>query len=143
MKAGRGWIFLRLVAIAVVTVSLLSIPVALSNLDWGAGVLEGLVVAVGLWLWLTVVRMRPNVDLSLPYSFRQPFLPMMRFPLRYWIVVSYSLIIGGAVLAGKSLIEGHERSGVGGSVLILGLFMGGALAVWIRTFARPVGGPKE
>jgi hypothetical protein len=97
MKIEIVWVLLRLVVIAVVTAGLLSIPAARSNLDWGAGVFIGVIISVALYLWLMAAGSRADMDLSLPYSFKQPFLPMRKFPLRYWFVVSYALVIGGAV----------------------------------------------
>jgi hypothetical protein len=118
-----------------VTASLLSIPVARSNLDWGAGAFIGVIFSVVLYLWLMAAGSRAGMDLSLPYSFKQPFLPMRKFPLRYWFVVSYSLVIGGAVAVLRDLIERDSHAGVGGSFLIAGLFIAATLTLWAKTFA--------
>jgi hypothetical protein len=130
MNTGLVWIFFRLAAIALVTFSLLSLPVARSNLDWGAGVLIGAISAGGTYWWLSLIRSRSNVDLSQPYLPTRPFLPMMKFPWRYWFVVSYSLAIGGAVTALRDSIEQNGHEGVGGSFLIVGLFI--AVAVMLN-----------
>jgi hypothetical protein len=136
MKAGAVWIVLRFAAVAAITAALMSIPVARSNLDWGAGVFIGIIVSVALFLWLTAIRSREDVDWSQPFSLTQPFFPMTGFPLRYWFVASCSLAIGGAATTLRDLIEHNGRQGVGGSFLIAGLFIAVTLTLWIRAFAR-------
>lgn len=135
MKAGTPWILLRLAAVALVAWALLAIPVARSNLEWGAGVSIGAIFSGALYLWLMAIRTRADVELSQPFSLQQPFFPLGRYPLRYWFVASYSLVIGGGIVACRDFIAHNGRSGVGGSFLIVGLFIAATLLLWMRLHA--------
>ena len=85
---------------------------------------------------LTASRSRRNVDWSAPYSWYEPFWPLARYPLRFWVLAGYMLTLGGAlsILEDVALNRGHMA--VSGSFLFMGLFILAALQVWIRIF-RP------
>jgi hypothetical protein len=128
------WVFFRLLLIASNIVALLSYQEGRSNLDWGAGVLIGIICSGALYLWLTGIRSNRDTDWSLPYSFNQPFFPMGRYPLRFWILASYSLILAGATVVLRDSIENNRHVGFGGSFLVAGLLMAAALKLWIARF---------
>lgn len=136
MKAGTNWIFLRLAVIAVNIVGFLSIPIAQSNLGWDAALVSSIVISVGVYLWLMAVRYRPQIDWSLPYSFNQPFWPMMKYPLRFWFLASCALLIGGGTTMLRDVIEHNGHEAIGGTFFVTGLSLAAALKLWIWRFAR-------
>lgn len=132
----RGvWVLIRLVVIAVITASLLFVPATSANLDWAGAIPIGVLPAVALYIWLTAVHHRSYIDWSRPYSFEDPFLPMNKYPLRYWFIVSYSLLIGGIVVMLRDLIERNGTESFGGLFFFMGLFIAIALNIWAGRFA--------
>lgn len=133
----RGvWVLVRLVVIAVITTSLLVVPTTSANVDWAAAISIGILPAVALYVWLSAVRHRSYIDWSRPYSFKHSFLPMNRFPLRYWFVVSYSLLIGGIFVMIRDFFERNGGEAFGGLFFFMGPFLGIALNLWTRKFSR-------
>jgi hypothetical protein len=134
------WKFLRLSVIAINIAGLLSFDAARSNLDWGVGFLAGIVSSIGLYWWLAVVRSRHDIDRytdwSQPYSLEQPFFPMRKYPLRFWFLAAYSLMIAGAAVMLRDMIENNGHVGFGGSFFIAGLFIAAALKLWIKRFSQ-------
>jgi hypothetical protein len=126
--------------IAINLAGLLSFDEPRSNLDWGVGFLAGAVSSIGLYWWLAVIRSRHYVDRytdwSQPYSLDQPFFPMRKYPLRFWLLAAYSLMIAGAAVMLKDMIKNSGHEGFGGSFLITGLFITAALMLWIRRFSQ-------
>jgi hypothetical protein len=134
MKAGRKWIFFRLGVIALISYSVFSVPEQQSNVDWPLGFLIGPVCAVFLCVWLAAMRYAPRADWSFPYSLEQPFFPMLRFPFQYWLLVSCGLTIGGVALTIRDLFRTTGHEWFGGTFVIWGLVMGGALVLWAKIF---------
>jgi hypothetical protein len=132
MQTGRVWIFIRLGVVALLTWSLLAAPSARSNLEWGAAIPLGTIPGIGLYLWLSMVRYREGTDFSKAYSLNQPFWPMIKYPSRYWFVVSYSLLIGGGISMLKDVIENNDRGPVGAWFFMSGFFIAVALTLWNR-----------
>lgn len=130
----RKWLIFRLVLLAY---SAWGIPLTTkqgSNVDWPACFLIGTVFALTLFGWLTAIRSRRNVDWSAPYSWNEPFWPLAKYPLRFWVLAGYMLTLGGAlsILEDVALNRGHMA--VSGSFLFMGLFILAALKLWIRIF---------
>ena len=125
------WLIARLVVMLVVTASIVVIPEGRSNLNWGACFFISAISAAFLFGWLTVVRFKPGIDWSEPYSWEQPFLPMNRYPLRYWFVVSISCMFAGAAAMLREVVRHGGSLAFGGTFFFLGLFVGVALKVWI------------
>jgi hypothetical protein len=90
------WLIARLLVMLVIVASIVAILEERSNLDWGACFLISALTAGFLFGWLAAVRFKPGIDWSEPYSWQQPFLPMKRYPLRYWFLVSTSCMLAGA-----------------------------------------------
>jgi hypothetical protein len=140
VNVGMIWKFLRLSVIAITMAGLLSFDEPRSNLDWGVGFLAGIVFSISLYWWLAVVRSRHYADRqtewSQPYSFDRPFFPMRKYPLRFWFLAAYSLMIAGAAVMLRDMIENAGNEGFGGSFFIAGLFMTAALVLWVKRFSQ-------
>jgi hypothetical protein len=110
MPAGFVWIVLRLAVVGSVTFDLFGLDPTKSNIhEWSAAIL-GIIPGVGIYLWLSMIRYREWTDFSHMVSLQKPFLPMSRFPLRFWFVASYSMLIGGAV---AMLVDTIQKGGRG------------------------------
>jgi hypothetical protein len=117
------WLIVRLLIVVLNVIALVSIPSERSNIDWPACFLIAGISAGGLFLWLAAIRYQQGVDWSEPYSWRKPFLPMKKYPLRYWFLVSVALSIAGAASLSRTaaLHQGHEA--VPGTFISMGLLM--------------------
>jgi len=107
-----------------------------SNTDWPVWFLFGAVCALALFGWLTAIRSRQNVDWSAPYSWYEPFWPMGRYPLRYWVLAAYALTLGGVLSIVEDIALNRGHMALSGTFLFMGLFILAALKLWIRIF-RP------
>lgn len=128
------WYALRVGSLLSIVVALDTYPREKSNLDWWAAGIIGLVVSVVLFIWLTVVRFRSYMEWSKPYDFSAPFFPMNRYPLRYWIVVSFSLMAGGAVSFFSDVLSSKGNMAFGGTFFILGLGICITIKMWVFLF---------
>jgi hypothetical protein len=135
MKTRHAWILVRLAVIASVTAGLLATSAERTNLEWGAAIPLGLLPAVAVFLWLTIVRHRTNIDWSFPYSFGHRFLPMAKFPLRFWFLASCALLFGGAVTVVWDLIDRNGHEAIGGLFFMTGIFLSLTIMLWIKLFA--------
>lgn len=126
----------RFLVLAINAWGLPAIPREGSNVDWPGCFLISAVCALALFGWLTAIRSKQNVDWLAPYSWYEPFWPMVRYPLRFWLLAAYALILGGvlSILEDITLNRGHMA--VSGAFLFMGLFILAALKLWIRIF-RP------
>jgi hypothetical protein len=137
-----AWIIARLLLITVNIIGITSIPVARSNIDWGACFLISAIWSIALWAWLTLSSSRfawltfgrwsKRIDWSDPYSWDKPFWPMVRYPLRFWFWVSSSFVLGGMVALLKVVVAGRGHEAVAGTFFFTGLFVAITLGVWIR-----------
>lgn len=114
----------------------MAIPQERSNLDWGACFLISVIWSASLFAWLTMTRSNQDVDWSDPYSWRKPFIPMKRYPLRFWILISYSFMLAGFTAMLEDVIAQSSHEAVGGTFFFIGLFVGLAVKVWIKQFGR-------
>ncbi len=126
------WLAARLLLIAVNVTAIASISPQQTDIDYGGGGLICLSLVTFLFFWLTVMRFKTNVDWSEPFSWSNSFWPMKRYPLRFWMMVPYSLIPAGAI---KLLIDflyyrGHLAFGV--TIFMMGFLCWVTLAGWIR-----------
>lgn len=139
LESQNIWLFARVVVIVLNVGGIAALPAGRSNIDWPACFLVSAIASIGLFLWLMAIRFRPYVDWSETYSWRRPFLPMNKYPLRFWFLISCSLILAGAVavLGRVTLHRGHEA--VSGTFFFMGLFIMVVLRVWIKKFADKLG----
>jgi hypothetical protein len=136
MKDWRSqiWLVCRIVLIVVTAFAIASYPRNRSNVDWIACLIISVLTSVGLFLWLTVIRSRPNVDWSEPHSWKRPFFPMNLYPVRFWFLGSISFIVGGGIAIAMDLIAHNGHEAFGGTFLFLGLGTLLALELWIKRF---------
>jgi hypothetical protein len=88
------WLIFRLALIFAFTCGAFFKDPQSTPLDWRA--CFGLFVAmpIALLVWLFVSKYRTPVSKS-DFSFFLPFLPMGRYPIRFWFVASLSLMVMG------------------------------------------------
>jgi hypothetical protein len=131
------WLLARLLAIVFNTIAIMSIPVEQSNVDWLACFLISAISSASLFLWLTMIRSRQDIDWFAPYSLWQPFLPMKQYPLRFWFLTSYSLVIAGIAATIRNMTLHRRPEAVCATFVFMGLFISTALRLWIRNFQQP------
>ena len=104
MDSGKKWKIIR------ITLLLGSVAIApfyspVEVIDWRLTAIFASLTAVVLFGWLAMMRYQAGVDLSDPFSWDSPFWPVTKYPVRYWLMTSYSAILQGlsALLASASL----------------------------------------
>jgi hypothetical protein len=117
------WRLLRLVLVAANSaVSLVNYP-QFAHISWqtavSSGVLWlslvlGVLSAAALFGWLSASQFRPDTIWSQTFEWSVPFLPMGKYPLRYWAFVSFSLIASGAIALLASVL--HRKSFAMGAI---------------------------
>src|SRR6266481_7522492 len=134
------WIILRAIVILVASLFISSYDVSKSYLDWLASLIVPIVGGVGVYVWLMLSEKRQAIDWTKPISITQPFFPMSRYPIRYWLVAAISLTLGGSVALLKEIMESGQHPAFGATFLFLGiaiLIAIGAL-MRMRSNKRPV-----
>jgi len=132
------WTIARLLVIAANIVAIISIPRERSNLDWGACFLISVIWSASLFAWLTLARNNQSMDWSDPYSWTKAFWPMIRYPLRFWILMAYTLVSAGVVTMLVDVIFHNGHEAVGGTFFFIGLFTGVAIIVWENKYGHNV-----
>lgn len=117
----RKWIVLRLFAVGVTAWGIAAYPRAESNLNWTAAFMISLFFSTILFGWLISIRHRDAVQWSYPFDVGTPFLPMKRYPLRFWVVTASSMMLGGGISLMMSLVGTDTHYAFGGTFLLLGL----------------------
>jgi len=125
---------LRVLIIALNIYGVASYPQYQANVGWPVGLIIGATTSVGLFTWLTLIQSRRDIDWSAPYSWKKPFFPMSKYPLRFWVLGSSSLMAAGSItiLIDVGFRSGH--SGFGGTFLCWGLGAFITLLVWNKIF---------
>lgn len=111
------YVALRTVIIALNIYGVASYPQNEANVGWPVGLIVGAVTSVGLFTWLTLIRSTRDVDWSAPYAWNKPFFPMKNYPLRFWILGSWSLMAAGIVTILRDVAFRRGDSGFGGTFL--------------------------
>lgn len=93
-------------------------------------------IAVFFWLIVSrsINRYNRAIDWSDPYSLWKPFFPMRRYPLRFLLLGSLSLTLGGLVALLSGAIFRQDHQALPGTVLFLGIAIGAAVNLWIKIF---------
>lgn len=129
-----NWLIARLLVISANIGGLIYIPREGTNLDWDACLLISIVWSIVLFIWLTATRHSQGVQSDDPYSWWKPFLPMKRFPIRFWLLASYSLMLGGLSAMSAAIISHDGREAVGGTFFFVGLLGWATIVAWIKNF---------
>jgi hypothetical protein len=136
------WTILRLLVVLINILVIATYPQKQSNLDWEAALIIGIVPPIFLYIWLVLDRTRRNRDWSEPHSWTKPFLPMNLYPVRFWLLVSYSLMAAGglALILDVFLRNGREAFGCTFLFLGLGIWIAaiGFIKKYIGTFSSKV-----
>jgi len=61
---------------------------------------------------------------------------MVKYPIRYWLLVSISLALGGALAMGKDYLSGRGHLAFGATFFGLGVAFIVALIPWLRSPGR-------
>ena len=116
------WLVLRIFITAIVAWELVSLSTTKSNVNWIACALISVATGLGTFIWFSYANSSNKVDWSRPFSLTEPFLPMMTYPLRYWILAAFVLIVGGSLSLLHSIVSGTPTA-LGGTFLGMGLFI--------------------
>jgi hypothetical protein len=131
MKAGVFWILARLAVVVSNLGSIAGPPHGKINADWRVGLIAGLAGSIFFSVWLQIVRGRGGVDLTAPYSLREPFWPINTYPIRSWLLAAFSTSFAGLVgLVGE--FAGHDSGPMPGILLGFGLPVFITLVVWSK-----------
>ena len=114
------WLALRILVTAVAAWELVSVSATRSNINWIACALISFATGLGAFIWFSYANSSNKVDWSRPFSLTEPFLPMMTYPLRYWILAAFVLIVGGSLSLLHSIVSGTPTA-LGGTFLGMGL----------------------
>jgi hypothetical protein len=133
-----NWLIARLLVISANIGGMIFIPLDHSNLDWGACFLISFVWSVSLFVWLAAIRNDQNMVLDDTYSWSKPFLPIRRYPLRFWLLVGYSLVLGGSAAMLVAIISHGGREAVGGTFFFVGLFTLLVVIAWIKRLTKDI-----
>lgn len=137
MKAAKFpqlWIILRVLVVLIVSWGIASYNSSTTNLNWLACLLISTAGGVFLFLWLQFIGKRgnrSNTDWTNAISLTRPFFPMNRYPIRYWLLVGLSLIVGGAIAFFKE-VRGGQHASFGTTFIALGVAFILAVCAWMR-----------
>ena len=126
------WIVLRALVMLLVSWGIASYDTSKSNIDWVASLIVSIAGGLAVFLWLLWNERVRAIDWSKPASITQPFFPMNQYPVRYWIVVAVSLILGGSAALTKEIAEGGQHVAFGALFLLLGAAILAAIGVLMR-----------
>lgn len=107
--------------------------------DWKLSVLFGLSGSVALFIWLSMMRFTAGVDWSAPYAWGAPFFPATKYPLRSWIVNSYSMLIGGIIGELVAAVSQTANASLSLMLLISGAFLFLSVHFWMWLFLNERG----
>lgn len=100
------------------------------DIDWRVSILMAGTIAVTIFGWLFLMRRIGRIDYPPRIGFDGPILPMTKYPIAFWAVTSYSMLIcgGASIIAG--LLFANDKVQFG----ILCLFIGGAIlaSIWLH-----------
>jgi hypothetical protein len=136
------YIAARLAALGSILWAVTSVDASTSNVDWRACLLAPPAVGVALYFWLGAMRERGTADWTQSLSIKQPFWPMVRYPVRYWLVVGASLVISGLARFANYSLKGVQASALCASFALLGVAILLALAPYIA-LDRPAVGDRR
>jgi hypothetical protein len=110
------------------------LPTDKINIDWRFGLIAGACIALSGLVWLASAKHLGHGDWSKPYSWQMPFIPMSKYPFRFWFVVTSCLAIGSAIATGLALLLEPTRVFLGVTFLLMGLCPLLAICAWQRIF---------
>lgn len=129
----NGSALLRLAALMICVVSIVAPSRLGTNLDWSAAFLIPAVFTPILFGWLLSQRALADAQWSQCISWREPFLPMSKYPFRYWFFVGQCVALAGTLSMLVDLKRAGGYTSFGATFLFLGLAM---LAGTKLAFAR-------
>jgi hypothetical protein len=132
------WLIARLLVIGANVAAITSIQTERSNIDWGACFLISAIFSLVMYGWLTLIRDRVTANWSERYAWRQPFLPMNRYPFQFWFLISHAFALAGATALLRDVVLHREHKSVSATFLFMGLFAFLALKIWCSKFARRI-----
>jgi len=125
------WFILRFLAAASIAGGIIESE-ATSNVDWTACALIAGIFPIALWLWLQVTQTRRLSNIDEPFSLTAPFLPMHRYPVRFWFTASMAQITAGAASSAVDFSKHGQINPLSASFLFLGLFCWLAVVIAMR-----------
>ena len=126
------WIVLRALVMLLVSWGIASYDASKSNIDWVACLIVSIAGGLAVFLWLLWSERVRAIDWTKPVSITQPFFPMNRYPVRYWMVVAVSLILGGSMALMKEIATDGQHAAFGALFLFLGATILAAIGILMR-----------
>lgn len=108
-----------------------------NNVDWYACILISISFSVVLFIWLTLMRKNPKVDFYANYSLTYPFFPMVKYPIQFWLLGSFSFIISGGVSLIINYITKQNNQALCATILFWGVGIFISIKIWQSIFCMP------
>ena len=132
------WTVFRILVIAVNILAVAMYPQSQSNLDWTAAAIIAISFSICLFVWLIVVHARQPIDWSEPCSWSKPFFPMTKYPIRFWMLASLSLIASGGITIVLDVFLDHGHEAFGGTFLFWGFGIWITLKILLKKYGQQV-----
>lgn len=127
------WVAARLIILLATILAFRMLNYESTNFGIIAGLICGIVIFVGLFLWIRIKDdNREHLNL-----FDAPFWPMQKFPRAYWSTIGLSIVIASLVNMAISIRDPHAVQLFGG---LTALGLGMALAVLCTVVVEKRGG---
>ena len=124
-----------LARIIIICLNMVSLAVANPNNpvgDWRVALIASAVFAPALYVWLTASFSSGSAVRANVHAWNAPFYPITRYPLQFWLLASYTCILGG--LSGLVALIGFGRGNelITEVYLTIGISILVTLGVWLR-----------
>ena len=126
----QRWLAIRVAVVLMISWSIVTINP--SDLDWIACLLISVASGLSVFLWLFWTDKITGLNWDQPTSIYQPFYPMNKYPVRFWVVSGISLCLGGGALILKETFKGANVS-PGATFFFLGSGILLAIGILIKT----------
>lgn len=138
------WLIRRQLLLGIAVVSGLLVDTGALKLTWFAAVSIAISFALIVLGWLALKKNRslnpysgsdrPDIDWSDPCSLFKPFLPVTRYPVHFFLIVSVMALAGGAAAVIRGMMTGAEEimTPARGFLLLLGISTLIVLLPWLQ-----------
>jgi hypothetical protein len=100
------------------------------NMTWIIAISFSVGSAILSFISLMIAAYKPSVDWSDPYSFTEPFFPLTRYPMRFWLLLAVTVLTNGIVSLARDLFFNGTISPDSGMPLFSGLSILAASAIF-------------
>jgi hypothetical protein len=77
---------------------------------------------------------RQKIDFLKPYSWVTPFFPMRKYPVHFWGVMAFSLMIAGGIIILLDVILKNGHEAFGGFFFLWGFGILITIKIWLKYY---------